>query len=593
MSNLNFQVNLQGMIELLSKHLYSNPGVFVRELLQNGVDAITARNRLGHRFDARVTIELYASRTIAVHDNGIGLTESEIHRFLAQIGSTSKREELDAADDYIGQFGVGLLSCFVVSGEIVVITRSALEGDTLEWRGRPDGTYSIRKLEKDAPIGTTVFLTSKEGYEDYYEWDRLSELMTHYGEFLPVPIELSEQDANITINKDTPPWLMNKQEALEFGEYEMNQNFVDAIPLKSVIGELEGVAYILPYAVSLQAEKKNKVYAKRMLLSDQINSLLPDWAFFVTCIINTNGLRPTASREAFMENELFYTVKDELGECIKRYLIELSETNSDVFEKMVRIHYNSLKAMAAEDEELYRLFIGSLSFETSFGMMKMRDILAQTRQIIVSSTLDEFRQVARVAKAQEVMVINGGYVHDFELVRKLSELDENIEAAVLDPINFSNYFQDVSAGELEVVRSFLELSDRLLAPYQCRSVVKRFEPADLAALYNTNDEVNFLRMAEQTREAANDLFADIVDVVIHEMHELPMARLCYNFNNPLIYKAMTSQNEDMQKLCIETVYTQALLLGNYPLGPEELKLMNQSFLQVLEIGLSQAGESRS
>lgn len=85
MSDLNFQVNLQGMIELLSKHLYSNPGVFVRELLQNGVDAITARKRLGHRFEARVTIELYAARTIAVHDNGIGLSELEIHRLALQM----------------------------------------------------------------------------------------------------------------------------------------------------------------------------------------------------------------------------------------------------------------------------------------------------------------------------------------------------------------------------------------------------------------------------------------------------------------------------------------------------------------------------
>lgn len=590
MSEMNFQVNLQGMIELLSKHLYSSPGVFIRELLQNGVDAITARKRLGHRFDARVTVEIYGSRTIAVHDNGIGLSESEIQLFLAQIGSTSKRDEMDSADDYIGQFGVGLLSCFVVSGEIVVITRSALEGDTLEWRGRPDGTYSIRKLEKDAPIGTTVFLTCKEGYEDYYEWDRVMELMSHYGQFLPVPIHLSEGKTDIRINEETPPWSMNSSDALTYGEDHLYQTFLDAIPLKSVIGELEGVAYILPYAVSLQAEKKHKVYMKRMLLSDQVNNMLPDWAFFVTCIMNTNGLRPTASRESFMENELFHTVKDEIGENIKQHMIQLSESNPELFGKIIVIHSASIKAMAAEDDELYRLFIRFLSFETSFGMMKMSDILEQNKRIVVSSTLDEFRQVARVAKAQNVMVINGGYVHDFELVRKLPALNEDIEALVLDPINFSNVFQSITPAEHKSILSFLELSDQLLAPFQCRSVVKRFEPVDLAALYNTNDEVNFLRMAEQTKDEANELFANIVDVVIHELYEVPYATICYNFNNPLMQRAMTCQNADMQKLSIETVYTQALLLGQYPLGPEELKLMNKSFMQVLEIGLSQAGE---
>lgn len=373
----------------------------------------------------------------------------------------------------------------------------------------------------------------------------------------------------------------------------MYQTFLDAIPLKSVVGELEGVAYILPYAVSLQAEKKHKVYMKRMLLSDQVHNLLPEWAFFVTCIINTNGLRPTASRESFMENELFHTVKDEIGENIKRHMIQLSESNPELFEKVIRIHQVSIKAMAVEDEQLYHLFIRFLSFETSFGMMKMDDILTLNKRIVVSSTLDEFRQVVRVAKAQDVMVINGGYVHDFELVRKLSELDEDIEALVLDPIKFSSYFLSITASEHESVRAFMELSDQLLAPFQCKSVVKRFEPVELAALYNTNDEVNFLRMAEQTKDEANELFADIVEIVIQDLYEVPFATICYNFNNSVIQKAMTCGNTIMQKLCIESVYTQALLLGQYPLGAEELKLLNRSFMQVLEIGLTQVGDQQS
>src|SRR5690606_16387971 len=114
MSVHNFQVNLNGMIDLLSNHLYSNPGVFYRELLQNAADAIAARNRLGHAFEGKITFELFPSKTLAVHDNGIGLTESEIGQFLASIGHTSKRGNPDASDDYIGQFGVGLLACFLV-----------------------------------------------------------------------------------------------------------------------------------------------------------------------------------------------------------------------------------------------------------------------------------------------------------------------------------------------------------------------------------------------------------------------------------------------------------------------------------------------
>jgi len=157
-TNHSFQVNLAGLIDLLSNHLYSNPGVFIREVLQNAADAITARKRLGHQFSPRIHVETYSNHTISIQDNGIGLTREEMIKFLASIGSTSKKDELDGADDFIGQFGVGLLSCFIVSDEIVLLTRSALDGESLEWRGRPDGTYQIRKLDHEVPIGSTVYL---------------------------------------------------------------------------------------------------------------------------------------------------------------------------------------------------------------------------------------------------------------------------------------------------------------------------------------------------------------------------------------------------------------------------------------------------
>src|SRR5439155_178604 len=91
-----FQINLRGIIELLSNHLYSRPEVFLRELLQNAVDAITARQQVAPDHGGEITLSLTAPRgkppTLEVSDNGIGLTEDEIHRFLATIGETSKRD---------------------------------------------------------------------------------------------------------------------------------------------------------------------------------------------------------------------------------------------------------------------------------------------------------------------------------------------------------------------------------------------------------------------------------------------------------------------------------------------------------------------
>ncbi|MGX4588302.1 HSP90 family protein [Paenibacillus chitinolyticus] len=588
---MNFQVNLQGVIDLLSNHLYSDPGVFIRELLQNGIDAVTARKRLGQEFKGEVRVEVFSSNTISFSDNGCGLTEEEIEQFLAKIGSSTKREDHDLADDYIGQFGVGLLSCFVVSEEIVLITRSSNgEGDSLEWRGKPDGTYSIKKLERQVPVGTTIYLKAKTDYEEYFEFYRLRELLEKYGEFLPTPIILTEDGYELNVNTSIPPWNMDKQEAMDFVEETAYSKPMDIISLTSVIGGVKGIASILPYAVSLQDEKKHRVYLKGMLLSDKMSNVLPPWAFFVNGIINTENLRPTASREAFQENDLFFSVRDELGECIKNYLIELSEENQELFKRIVLVHYASIKTMAVEDEELYELFIRHLSFETSFGDLKMAEILENHTHLLVAPTLDEFRQVARVAKAQDLMVINGGYVHDLDLVLNLRNVMDDISVDVLDILEFANRFKELNVMEKQEARPFLDYSNEILWSFQCRSVVRWFEPVDIPVLYNTNQEVNFFKLAEESEKEANPLFAEAVRVIKNELYDQPYARLCYNYNNPIVRKAMESRDLEAQKACIELFYTQALLLGNHPLSPAELSMMNESLFHFMNMGLDRMPE---
>jgi len=593
MKNMNFQVNLQGVIDLLSNHLYSEPGVFIRELLQNSVDAVTARKRLGHTFDETVKVEIFSSHTISFSDNGCGLTEEEIEQFLARIGGSAKRENQDSADDFIGQFGVGLLSCFVVSEEIVLITRSAYDGaEPLEWRGKPDGTYSIKKLKRQVPVGTTVYVKAKPEFEEYCEYYRVSELLEKYGQYLPTPVMLIEDKYERKINESKPPWLMDKPEAMAYVEGIAYHKPLDIIPLTSIIGGVHGIAHVLPYAVSLQDEKKHRVYLKNMLLSDRMTNILPPWAFFVNGIINTSSLRPTASREAFQENDLFFAVRDELGECIKRYLMELAGRDAELFRRLVLIHYASIKTMAVEDDELYALFIRHLRFETSYGELTMAEILRDHRLIYVTTTLDEYRQVARVARAQELLVVNGGYVHDLDLVRKVTEIDEDVTVDILNTLEFANQFEELDLEDKLTVQPFIDQGDALLDGFQCRCLVRWFEPADIPVLYNTNQDVNFFKLAEESEQQANKLFADVVHVIRSDLYDMPYAKLCFNYNNPMVRKAMETNDPQLRKASIELFYTQALLLGNHPMGAAELRMMNDSLLQFMNRGLDGAEVAR-
>jgi molecular chaperone HtpG len=167
------------------------------ELLQNGVDAISARKLIEPNYEGCITFEIIPDAscpTLVVEDNGIGLTEREVHQFLATIGGSSKRTEKSRAQDtFIGQFGIGLLSCFVLSDEIVVITRSAASADAaaIEWRGQGGGTYGVRILEGAHTEGTRVYLKIKPEFRDLCSPENVREALSEYGEFLPVAVELS------------------------------------------------------------------------------------------------------------------------------------------------------------------------------------------------------------------------------------------------------------------------------------------------------------------------------------------------------------------------------------------------------------------
>lgn len=176
-----FQVDLSGMVDLLSRHLYSGPQVFVRELIQNAVDAVSAR--LEHAPEAPAFIRLTPGTseqglpTLEVTDTGTGLTAAEAAELLATIGRSSKRDPILGLgrDRFIGQFGIGLLASFMVADQIEVISRSEdLRAHPVHWIGYSDGTFTVSELEDtNISVGTTVRLTARSDSQSWFELDTL------------------------------------------------------------------------------------------------------------------------------------------------------------------------------------------------------------------------------------------------------------------------------------------------------------------------------------------------------------------------------------------------------------------------------------
>lgn len=607
-----FQINLGGIIDLLSNHIYSSPQIYVRELLQNGVDAIVARRYVepGHDGAAiRIRVLDTATETgqpaLVFEDNGIGLNEEEIHQFLATIGQTSKRggDDLSAQrTDYIGQFGIGLLSCFVVSDEIVVVTRSAKDPQgarTIEWRGRADGTYSIKTLDEEIEPGTQVTLRCKAGSEEYFTRQAVGRMARHYGSLLPYPITLTSagEGEAVRINEEQPPWQRSfadthdeRKAYLEYGREAFEMEFFDYIPLRSQVGDVQGVAFVLPFSPSLATKKTHKVYLKNMLVSENAEGLLPDWAFFVKCIVNANDLRPTASRESFYEDEALNLTRAALGRSLRAYLVELATEQPRRLQKLIALHFLSIKALAVDDEEFYQLFIDWLPFETNAGQMTLGEYKQQNRTLRYVPDLDQFRQIARIAASQSLVVINAGYVHDTDLLGKHFDVFPAIPVEVVDSTRLMHSFEFLTLDEQETAADFTRFADTVLSPFNCATEMRKFLPRELPALYNASSEVNFYRSVEQARDVVADtLWSNVLGNLTRDVPGDAFASLCFNYDNPLIYKLSRMKDETLLRLSIQMLYVQSLLLSHRPLNAKEMSLLNDGLLGLLEWGVEVEG----
>lgn len=485
--NHHFQVNLRGVIELLSDHLYSGPEVFVRELLQNAVDAIRAREKLQHDFQGEIELELTKGRTtgdaptLLITENGIGLTEDEIHRFLATIGESSKRGlNGERLVDFVGQFGIGLLSCFMVSDEIVVVTRSAQAGHSaMEWRGKCDGTYRVKSLEADLAPGTQVYLKCKPGAEEFFERDRLVELAGYFGSLLPYPVRVKTGRAVKCVNAEPPPWRRSFTSAslrtkalLNYGQEVFGEKFFDAVPLDLVAEGVDGVAFILNSSPNATLKENHRIYLKSMFLSEKAGDLVPPWAFFVKFVLNSTKLRPNAAREGLQEDAIFEATRDAIGRKLRNYLIVLSEREPEKLTRLIDLHDLTIRALAVDDDEFYRIVFDWLPVETTQGDMTLGEYRARFDILRYAQTMDQFRQIAQVAAAQNICVINAAYVYMLPLIEKYPSVFDDGEIERVEAGDIVDQFTELDDDEAAQTDAFTQKANTILKPFRCRVEVK-------------------------------------------------------------------------------------------------------------------------
>lgn len=625
-----FQVDLHGVVDLLARHLYSGPRVYLRELMQNGVDAITARHALDPQSPATVRIRPLPDGSLTVTDSGVGLTATEAEELLATVGRSSKRDvDLGLArEEYLGQFGIGLLSAFMVADEIDLTSRSAREPDApaIRWRGHADGSYRLTVLDPTegaaVATGSTVRLRPRRDMEHWLTRETVTALAAEFGSLLPVdlavevpldpgteqpddpgeridlPVDGSPRPGHLwrRLSEPEPPWVREHRDAAartraltDYCEKTFSFTPLAHVDLTVPLAGVTGVAYVLPAAVPPGGGGSHRVYLKRMLLGTRVDGLLPEWAFFVRCVIDGSALRPTASREQLYTDEVLLATQEALADQIRAWTLRTLDSGSALAGQFVRTHHLAVRSLALSDDTMLDLAARILPYETTDGQLTLDEVADEHGEIVYAATLEEFKRIAPVARAQGMAVVNAGYVYDANLLDRLAKrrpgtvrpLAAGDIAQVLTPLT-----PERELATLDAVTA----GNAVLEPLDCEIMLRTFAPADLPAVLLHDRDGDHQRDLQRTMAEADDLWSD---VLAGFAKPAAARQLVLNDAAPLVQDLMAAPPGEVFDAGLRSLYVSALLLAGEPLRARESELMTGSMSTLLRAGLRGTGAGPS
>ena len=351
-----FQAEARQVLDLMIHAIYSNKDIFLRELISNSSDAL---DRL--RFEAisqpefvREGTELHIfieadekARTLTVRDNGIGMSREEVVSLIGTIAKSGTKEfvtrlkeakRAELTPEFIGQFGVGFYSTFMVADTVTLLTRRAGEATATRWEATGGPTYTLEDGERDEQ-GTTVTVhlkpaDSEDALHDYTEEWRIRDIVKKYSDFVAYPIKMNvarkeiERDADGTpvegaveetvVHEET----LNSMKAIwlregDVGEEEYNEFYKHishdwSPPLEVIRAKMEGtllyrLLLFIPSKAPMdlfmrEGRRGVQLYVKRVFIMDDCEAFLPPYLRFIKGVVDSEDLSLNISREILQQD---------------------------------------------------------------------------------------------------------------------------------------------------------------------------------------------------------------------------------------------------------------------------------------------------
>ena len=371
MAKKQFKAESKKLLDMMINSIYTNPEIFLRELISNASDAI---DKLYYRSltdkDVKVkkdkleirVIPNKEERTISIIDNGIGMDKEELEDNLGTIaksGSELFKENNEMKKDIsiIGQFGVGFYSAFMVAKKVVVNSKKVLDEKSYTWESDGASGYTINEGEKTS-TGTEVILYLKDddennNYSEYLEEYKLMGIIKKYSDYIRYPIKMmmigdDKKEVEKIINSMIPIW---KKKQSEVKEEEYNDFYTDKFydyekPLKVIKTEVEGLTsysallFIPSHApfnyYTKEYEKGLQLYSRGVMIMDKCSEIIPDYFSFVKGVVDSEDIALNISRETMQSNHQIRLIAKNIENKIKKELEAMLKDEREKYEEFYK-----------------------------------------------------------------------------------------------------------------------------------------------------------------------------------------------------------------------------------------------------------------
>ena len=610
----NIKISSENMMPIIKKWLYSDKDIFLREIVANGVDAITKFKKLAEMGEAQAKpdeeyrINVYVdekAKTLTVEDNGIGMTAEEVEKYITQIAFSGAEDFLQkyenaSGDGIIGHFGLGFYSAYMVSDDVEIYTKSYKDEPAVKWESDGNSAYTIAETEKSTR-GTKIVMHIAEGEEDFLKEYTIRELIRKYCSFMPYNIYLNPKQEDAASKKDekkeegedkdkkeevkdkplnntSPLYLKDPKECTD-EEYKdfYRDTFMDYNePLfwihlnMDYPFRLKGILYFPKVKKQqVQLEKGQvKLYCNQVFIADNIKEVIPEFLMLLNGVIDCPDIPLNVSR-SFLQNDK-----------------QVQKISKHITKKVA----DKLTALFNNERERYNECWKDIATFIKFGCLKDDDFYDKVKDIVIFKNLEGEYKPLNDFLGEEISDEDAGkgvqpkavyYVSDEAQQAQYIKLfkDAGLDAIVCDTYidpHFISYIEYKNPKKCSFVRIDADIDGALKSDEE----VKADDHKELIELFK-NNLINKDISVKAEKFKSDKLPAVInVEEFMRRMSEMNSfygmseadvmknATLVLNLANPIV-SGILEQPEEKRKFIVDQVYYLAML-SYKKLTPDEL-----------------------